>query len=489
MFQARIIAYLILPLSVVALETPERRALSAQSAVPRDLATRVIAEIAGSPFGVSRSVWRASVPAASWRDYRGAREFPPESVLPQPEGLWCSEAVDELGGLKREAVFYGIRTETPLDCRLEQLHYIFEGKIATDGLFKELNQQLAERFREPFWTEGERRKPYVSSVLPSDQGTGYSTGSWKNVRFWFAPTQSVFLYRQGETIQLFTRDRILEQTLNYDASIFGLTSPSGPAPIQLGSVYGYGTERLLWETINAIRSRFPAAAGLLLDNRAIPDQRLVRQSALQLLDARSGASTDNERALWAVAADQVLRRLWVDRPPNTVPELAEMMRRGMTFSASPFDQGQWFYDENLIASTIQRYPGTHWAELAFLSRLDHGWLRSWEVGNNYHPVIAEGLAWLEKHPQSRLAVPVMYDVAQAYETWWSLSMATEDEDLVTASEHKDGSNEARIAAVRWFERIATLAPDSVQAVYANRVLIQLRIGIDTGERRFYSVYP
>ena len=103
-------------------------------------------------------------------------------------------------------------------------------------------------------------------------------------------------------------------------------------------------------------------------------------------------------------------------------------------------------------------------------------------------MITRGTAWLKQNPNSPLAITVMSHVARAYETWWSLSLAPEDEELVTASEHKEGAEEARLQAIRWYERILRDAPTSVEARYARRVIVQITVGVDTGERGFYAVY-
>lgn len=74
----------------------------------------------------------------------------------------------------------------------------------------------------------------------------------------------------------------------------------------------------------------------------------------------------------------------------------------------------------------------------------------------------------------------MSHVARAYETWWSLSLAPDDEELVRASEHKEGAEEARLQAIRWYERILRDAPTSVEARHARRVLVQITVGVDRG---------
>jgi len=61
-------------------------------------------------------------------------------------------------------------------------------------------------------------------------------------------------------------------------------------------------------------------------------------------------------------------------------------------------------------------------------------------------------------------------------------------ELVTASEHQAGAAEARVRAIRWYERILREAPTSEEARHARRVIVLITAGVDTGERGFYSVY-
>jgi hypothetical protein len=82
-------------------------------------ANSIVTELSQIVHGTSRTKWRELAPSATWRDRRGPREHPPASVLPQPRGLWCSMATDITNGHRRDAVFFGLRTERPYDCRLE----------------------------------------------------------------------------------------------------------------------------------------------------------------------------------------------------------------------------------------------------------------------------------------------------------------------------------------------------------------------------------
>jgi len=88
---------------------------------------------------------------------------------------------------------------------------------------------------------------------------------------------------------------------------------------------------------------------------------------------------------------------------------------------------------------------------------------------------------------------VQLTVAQAYETWWSLSQAqpatgSDDSENVDPGKYQQGSEEARQKAIAFYERLLQIAPQSDHAVYARRVLPRLKLGIDTGQRRFYCFY-
>jgi hypothetical protein len=92
---------------------------------------------------------------------------------------------------------------------------------------------------------------------------------------------------------------------------------------------------------------------------------------------------------------------------------------------------------------------------------------------------------------------VQLAVAQAYETWWSLSQAPgPGEDLTEAEEaepdanpqqYQEGAEAARQQAIAGYEQLLQTAPQSDYAAYARRVLPRLKLGIDTGQRRFYCV--
>jgi hypothetical protein len=443
------------------------------------LAARVAGELRGHMlYGSSRADWRTRVPHAAWRDRRGGLEYPPESALPKQRGLWCSEATDVSDGVSREVVFYGLRTERPYDCRAEQIRYVIDVTGRTDDAYTSLAEGFRREFSGGEFSKAELFRPEDLAVsLDLTSRTAYRSDEWNGVIYWMEPTQFVLLFRAGHTVQVIGQTYILVNALRADMQ-------------RRGSLERYGLDLWTWELVNALRPRDPEAVDLILSNpNRAGEQPLVERVALRLLQAYARSSRAEDRAMWALAAGIVVQKIRVEgeRPELARPSLAPLLRFGVQMDESPYDQGIWYASWGPSSRERRTFAATRWSQWTV------------ESGNapassqyadeyQYRAVIANGTAWLEGHPRSPMAIAVMTDVAQAYETWWSLSLAPDDEELLTASDHHEGSENARRQSIRWYERIIREFPNSREAEYARRVLIQIRVGVDTGSRAFFSPY-
>jgi hypothetical protein len=300
--------------------------------------------------------------------------------------------------------------------------------------------------------------------------------SWVDVRFWMSGTRYIFLARAGSTVQVMSQTYVLSDALRSDENLLPETGR-------------YGVDLLKWELVNALRRTDPETVELILSNEGVIEQNLAERAALRVLQARAKADNEDQRAMLSLASAFVVSRLqyqgesWQRDRPGLKPILAY----GVRMEVSPFDSDVWYGTVDFKEDVRRRRPGTRWGQLAFLDRLSGGWTE-FPGGDQYRHVITQGTAWLKQYPNSPFAVTVMSHVARAYETWWSLSLAPDDEELVTASEHREGAEEARLQAIRWYERILRDAPTSLEAGHARRVLVQITVGVDTGERGFYAVY-
>lgn len=438
-------------------------------------ADRIVTELSQTVHGDSRAKWRKQVPSATWRDRRGPREYPPE--LQQPRGLWCSMATDMTSGHQRDVVFYGLRTESPYDCRLEHLRYVIEQQSGIQELYDALAATIGKRFNNEFSNVAPAHLPAIAVTSEMTGAKDPKPQSWVDVRFWMSATRYIFLARAGSTVQVVSQTYILTEALRSDE-------------ILLPETGRYGVDLLKWEVVNALRPTDPETVELILSNEGEIEQNLAERAALRVLEARARADNEDQRAMLSLASALIVGRLryqgesWQRDRPGLKPILA----RGVRMEASPFDSDVRYGSVDFAEDVRRRRPGTRWGQLAFLDRLSGGWTE-FPDGDQYRHVITQGTAWLKKYPNSPYAITVMSHVARAYETWWSLSLAPDDEELVTASEHKEGAEDARLQAIKRYERILREAPTSVEARHARRVIVQITVGVDTGERGFYAVYP
>ncbi|MES1241280.1 MAG: hypothetical protein ABUT39_06635 [Acidobacteriota bacterium] len=126
-----------------------------------------------------------------------------------------------------------------------------------------------------------------------------------------------------------------------------------------------------------------------------------------------------------------------------------------------------------------------WSDEAFLALQDDGWAGQDGQEGCFRQVIEHGESFLKERPGTRTA-QVLFDVAQAYETWWSLSRDTGEDGIVPEPAlFEPGADRARAAAIAGYERLIQVEPESWQAATARHQLLYLRLGIDTRQRRFY----
>lgn len=165
---------------------------------------------------------------------------------------------------------------------------------------------------------------------------------------------------------------------------------------------------------------------------------------------------------------------------------------GVTYEESPIDVGEnpWLYTGGLLKRVWTDYGDTDWGQRAFLVLLREGW----DCGANidaFHTVIQRGLEFQKTNTNSKYLPDVQMAVAQAYETWWSLSQApaggelSEEDREVQPAQYREGAEEARQKAIALYEHFLQTAPQGDYAAYARRVLPRLRLGLDTGQRRYY----
>jgi hypothetical protein len=222
---------------------------------------------------------------------------------------------------------------------------------------------------------------------------------------WFIGASRVFVFRSQGKVGAMARTDLLAAALSHADNIDSL-----------GTVVG---------TLNTLESRldarYPDIVALLRDERS-PQPDLVI-AARRLLEEQRLATDREMRALLAVAAEAVINRLDVDglRPePSRRPALAPLAPFDLRFEYDGHSHG-WKYAGGLSEAVRRRYPDTRWGE-----QLQIAWVISGGVAecmNSFEQVITHGRRWLERNPSSRYRLAVTVAVAQAYETWWSISMA------------------------------------------------------------------
>lgn len=411
-----------------------------------DAASDVVAAIAHADWNTTFEAWKSRRPDAVCRAYHG------DSAERSAEEMFCQACRVEADGVSTEWLFYAYGDEEPPHCRLYQVRRVVAGAPELPGLDAALSAHLgpATRLAEPCKTRVRRGCAYFSEF-----------------RRWEHEGLEVVAYRHEAP------------------------SGAGPSLVISGQSPSLDAARALDDEIRREwdEDRFPELVAAELGERAAGfrealggDVEAVR-AELQALRDGAQASEGPERHLLAVAADVMAERLGrvYHQAGRAFPE---GLPEGLTFEQDR-DPPMLNYRHDLLRTVLQDAPeGTVARDLATVKLLE---MRGDPIGDcssvdPFREVVRVGSSFLAKRPDTKFRLEVAFRLAQAYETWWSVSQASENDEYVQRAVAQVGAEEARQRAVELYTEIVQLQPESEHARHARFVLPRLRLGIDTNER-------
>ncbi len=228
------------------------------------------------------------------------------------------------------------------------------------------------------------------------------------------------------------------------------------------------------------------------DGTLSPDPEKAFQILLQFLKSRKEAPKNIQPAI-LMACDRLTARLAnsFEESSTIWPRWkAELEAYGLRFAPNHLGDC-WDYDHSLLHILRKEFPENPWAEEAFLCLMRNGfqtWATCSDGPDSFRLVITKGEEFLRQNPSPEHRLEALFMLAQAYETWWSLSKASDTDDYVRRARYTEGAEDARIEAVRVYRQVKESAPDSRYARIAGRKLPRLRMRLDTNQRRFFCIY-
>jgi hypothetical protein len=378
---------------------------------------------------------------------------------------------------RTEAYFFTLSPEDPPQARLEQVRISFS-KPELQPLLA-AHQILAQHFNQLF---GQGKKPGLSLV---ELGSGY----WKQTLEWQTQELQILLYldeprdaRRSQQLIVLSRHKPLVEAMAEGRQKRERRMYERP---------DY-EKQMISDLTAALRGSFPELPSLLDRENQKPDQAHIKTAAFSVLQSAQTAPAAQHPVL-LLAADRIADRIFCEKEEadGCKPLREEMAAKGLTLELAELGGG-WVYKHDLLWRVWKEAPETPWGEYAFLVLLRRGWSTSSvcaDGSDRFREVIPKGEAYLASHPASKYRSEILLMVAQAYETWWSLSKATRGEDYADPASYREGAQQAREKALQYYAEIAKLAaPGSDAALSVRRHLPRLKLGVDTGQRAFFCIY-
>ncbi len=400
---------------------------------------------------------------------------------------WTHHCSDTSDGVIRESFFYVFGEPARVALLRVDVRPVDESPQTTARLLPALQRTLAARFgaptHEPEMMEiGFRHLRFGESVA-GDHWKGGGLHYFLHANLSASNPMGV---RRGVQLTVI-KDRLFDERMQ-DALI-----------LRVDGIFGEAHE-----DDDPVRTRLRARVGApyaramraTLSPAAVRDT--IQDLAAILRDA--DASGAPRRALCLLAADDVTNKLsqWLTENA-AADDVRRLLARYGAKLGGMTHYGGLEYRHELLERVWRESPDTEAGELAFLELQSGGWNNGPGEGCPPNPdlfreVIVKAEAFLTAHQRTDFRKHVLYALAQANESWWSIAHAPTDDEWVNAPPYPRRAANARQAghardeAIRYYREVVRLAPGSPEAASALRRLPRLELGLDTGQRRFFCSY-
>ena len=436
--------------------------------------------------GAAGSLWEHlqavpwDAPYADWQRAHpqlACRQSPEGEHPTLPDELWSYRCAQAAHPVTSEWLFYALSLDQPLAARLGQFRATVQGPPLSS--LEDTRRELATRFSARYGA-GQDLDPLRTPV--PEPGSAF----WHSLRLWKGGNVQIYLYlyenpSEQPRLEVQVRRPIVLEALATQERLRNLE-------IEQSAEAGTSLDNRLAQDLGA---EFPRLPALMRRSQPEQDQAAIQPLLLDLLQA-ARVSLPERRAMLMMAADRLAARLLVGEreSPQWDQQRSQLARFGLSFE---WDQlgAAWQYTHDLLWRIWEEYAGMPWGEQAFVLLESRGW--ETHVGcqsgsDQFGIVIQTTERFLREHTQSPHRAEVQFLLAQAYETWWSLSRAPEQDDYVDRAKYVQGADVARQRAVAHYEELLQMPGAGDYAAYARLVLPRLKLGLDTGQRRFFCVY-
>ncbi len=407
---------------------------------------------------------------------------------------WTHHCTDTRDGVIRETFFYVFGEPARIALLRADVRPVDESPGNTARLLPVLERELTARFgapaHDPEMMEIGFRHLRFGQPIAGDHWKGGGLHYFLHANLSASTPMGV---RRGVQLVVLT-DRLFDERMQ-DALI-----------LRAEGIFGEALE-----DDDPVRARLKARIGApyVRAMRATLNPVAVRQTIQDLtaiLRESDGAGAAH-RALCLLAADQVANKLsqWLiesspngERESGEAPGVRRLLSRYGAKLGGMTHYGGLDYRHELLQRVAREWPDTEAGELAFLQLLGSGFSAGGEGcppnPDLFRDVITRGEAFLASHPRTDFRKQVLYALAQANESWWSIAHAPKDDEWVNAppfprrAANAQQADHARDEAIRYYREVARLAPGSPEAASAMRRLPRLELGLDTGQRRFFCSY-
>lgn len=397
--------------------------------------------------------------------------FHGEGYVTDADDLWCSFCSSKQGLLEKRFYFYPDA----------------EGKTCT---LQKVRFSYPTTAKETLNAFGKRLVERIGPGTPKSEVHDFGSGFWEEISFWSWQQREIYVFRNKDKawtgeglpiVEILSRDQELTSAIRQEETAEEAIDKAKKQREKAKKEHLYhDVAKNLPDLIKRLKkTENPESKYTLL---------------LELLSKMAKDGPD--RAAQLYLADMLTQELsW----PASAGEIKDWKTKQQILSTYGVVY-EWVYGEFeanrvFLRKIIQEVLPGHWADEAFLylfRTIINGEEDCKDI-DFFKRVIERGGNFLKKNPKSPIRSQVILTLAEAHETGWSLSLASNKDAFVGVDGFDPKTYEAkapyhREKAMLYYEQFLKEVPESSESSSVQMKLKRIRLGLDTNSRDYVCLF-
>jgi hypothetical protein len=424
-----------------------------------EVVRQIVAAFLSIPWKIEFPIWQKDNPKSVCKGFHG------ESFVTDADDLWCTACSSQRSSFQTQFYFYpGAEGKA---CILQKIRFSYP--TTSQNALILLTKQLSG---------------HMGSATSLSKVHDFGSAYWEDVSFWNWQEKEVYVFKNKfeaftgkglPLIELLAREQDLVFAMGQEEKIEK-------------AIKKENENREMAKKERLYQDIAKSSPSLISRLREAVNPETHYDILLELL--AKIPQKGSERSAYLYLAEQLAEEIASSARFGKLKDWEKkkqvLLGHGIVYAPTHYEEIN--YNHIFLNRIIEEELSGYWAEEAFMGLLIKGCEDVFGAGIDlFKKIIVQGEDFLKRNPKSHIRQRLLFSLAQAHETGWSLSLASPQDIYVELQNYQADAPYHHEKAILYYKQLISEYPERNEGVLASGKLRHLQLGVDTNSRKFYCI--